>query len=171
MAWIVFPKGRELQNCWFRLFRKVLPFAHSSSRVGNTSIFNVLKFQKYPIHHTDKDEGKSYKLCLCCEYMENNEWKNRKDPLNMLRANWGSWGYSLSRGIIRTLSNSSIIDVWQGLSSPSRPSIPENCIKIKINWNFYFHTLWCLKRFHEGLWGLHKTFWGTTEKFENKTFS
>ena len=72
MAWIVFPKGRELQNCWFRLFRKVLPFAHSSSRVGNTSIFNVLKFQKYPIYHTHKDEGKSYKLCLCCEYMENN---------------------------------------------------------------------------------------------------
>ena len=29
----------------------------------------------------------------------------------------------------------------------------------KINSNFYFHTsLWCLKRFHEGLKGLHKTF-------------
>ena len=30
------------------------------------------------------------------------------------------------------------------------PCIPENCIEIKINLNFYFHTfLWCLKRFYE----------------------
>ena len=36
------------------------------------------------------------------------------------------------------------------------------CIKMKINLNFYFHTSsWCLK-------GLHKTFWGTTKKCENK---
>ena len=38
----------------------------------------------------------------------------------------------------------------------------------KINLNFNFHTfLWCLKRFYEGLKGLHKTFWGTTKKCEN----
>ena len=31
--------------------------------------------------------------------------------------------------------------------------------KINLNLNFYFHTsLWCLKRFYEGLKGLHKTF-------------
>ena len=30
----------------------------------------------------------------------------------------------------------------------------------KIKFNFYFHTsLWCVKRFYEGLEGLHKTFW------------
>ena len=35
----------------------------------------------------------------------------------------------------------------------------------KINLNFYFHTsLWCLKRFYEGLKGLK----GTTKKRENK---
>ena len=32
------------------------------------------------------------------------------------------------------------------------PFISESCIEIKIELNFYFHTsLWCLKRFHEGL--------------------
>ena len=40
--------------------------------------------------------------------------------------------------------------------------------KEKINLNFYFlNSLWCIKRFHEGLKGLHKTFWGTTKKYEN----
>ena len=35
------------------------------------------------------------------------------------------------------------------------PIISEICIKIKIELNFYFHTsLWCLKRFYEGLKGL-----------------
>ena len=39
------------------------------------------------------------------------------------------------------------------------PFISEICIEIKIELNFYFHTsLWCLKRFYEGLEGLHKTF-------------
>ena len=42
----------------------------------------------------------------------------------------------------------------------------------KINLNLYFHTsLWCFKRFYEGLKGLHKTFWGTTNKCENKNLS
>ena len=39
------------------------------------------------------------------------------------------------------------------------PCILENRSKIKINLNFDFHTsLWCFKRFYEGLKGLHKTF-------------
>ena len=34
------------------------------------------------------------------------------------------------------------------------------------------HTsLWCLKRFSEGLKGLHKAFWDTRRKFENKNLS
>ena len=34
------------------------------------------------------------------------------------------------------------------------PFISESCIEIKIKLNFYFHTsLWCLKRFYEGLKG------------------
>ena len=34
--------------------------------------------------------------------------------------------------------------------------ISESCIEIKIELNFYFHTsLWCLKRFYEGLKGLN----------------
>ena len=47
--------------------------------------------------------------------------------------------------------------------------ISESCIEIKIKLNFYFHTsLWCLKRFYEGLKGLHKTFSGTKKKCENE---
>ena len=39
----------------------------------------------------------------------------------------------------------------------------------KIKLNFYFHTsLWCIKRFYEGLKDLYKKFWGTTKKCENK---
>ena len=38
------------------------------------------------------------------------------------------------------------------------PGISETCIEIKIKLNFYFHTsLWYLKKFCEGLKGLHKT--------------
>ena len=49
------------------------------------------------------------------------------------------------------------------------PFISESCIEIKIELNFYFHTsLWCLRRFYEGLKGLPKTFWGTTKNCENK---
>ena len=45
----------------------------------------------------------------------------------------------------------------------------ENCIKVKVELNFYCHTsLWWQKRFYEGLEGLHKTFRGTTKKCENK---
>ena len=36
--------------------------------------------------------------------------------------------------------------------NPSVPCIFVSCIEIKINLNFYFHaSLWCLKRFYEGL--------------------
>ena len=52
------------------------------------------------------------------------------------------------------------------------PRISESWIKIKVNWSFYFHTsLCCLKRFYEYLKGLHKTFWDTTKKRENKNLS
>ena len=54
----------------------------------------------------------------------------------------------------------------------SAPCISESCTKTKINLHFYFHTsLWYLKRFYEGLKGLHKTFWGTTKRCENKNLS
>ena len=44
------------------------------------------------------------------------------------------------------------------------PSCPNPERREKIILHFYFHTsLWCLKRFYEGLKGLHKTFWGTTK--------
>ena len=43
--------------------------------------------------------------------------------------------------------------------APPAPCISESCIEIKIKLNFYFHTsLWCLKRFYEGLKDLYKTF-------------
>ena len=38
-------------------------------------------------------------------------------------------------------------------------SCPNPGRREKIKLNFYFHTsFWCLKRFYEGLKGLHKTF-------------
>ena len=53
--------------------------------------------------------------------------------------------------------------------NPSRP-IPDE--EKKINLNFYFHTsLWCLKRFYEGLKGFHKILSGTTKKCENKNLA
>ena len=40
---------------------------------------------------------------------------------------------------------------------------------MKTNLNFNSHaSFWCLKRFHDGLYGLRKTFWGTTKKRENR---
>ena len=45
------------------------------------------------------------------------------------------------------------------LFNPSRPVYSESCIDAKIKFNFYFHTsLWCLKRFYEGLEALIKPF-------------
>ena len=52
------------------------------------------------------------------------------------------------------------------------PSHPDPGRREKLNLNFYFHTpLRCLKRFYEGLKGLHKTFSGSTKKCENKNLS
>ena len=49
------------------------------------------------------------------------------------------------------------------------PIISESCIEIKIELNFYFLTsLWCLKRFYEGLKGLPKTFRDTAKKCGRK---
>ena len=40
------------------------------------------------------------------------------------------------------------------------PCISASCIEINIKLNFYFHTsLWCLKRFYEGLLRHHKEVW------------
>ena len=51
------------------------------------------------------------------------------------------------------------------LTLPVPISDKEKRIKV----NFYFHaSLWYLKRFYEGIKDLHKTFWGTTKKCENK---
>ena len=49
------------------------------------------------------------------------------------------------------------------------PCISKSCVEIKIKLNFYFHTsLWCLKRFYEGLKGIHKTFEATQRSVEIK---
>ena len=51
------------------------------------------------------------------------------------------------------------IKVRLTLLSPVNPSRPNPGRRVKIKLNFYFRTsLWCLKRFHENLKGLHKTF-------------
>ena len=44
-------------------------------------------------------------------------------------------------------------------STLSAPCISESSVKIKFNVSFYFYTsLWCLKRFYEGLLHLYKIF-------------
>ena len=49
------------------------------------------------------------------------------------------------------------------------PCISDSSIKVKINLNFYFHTsLWCLKRFYEGLKGFHKSFRGNLKESDLK---
>ena len=43
----------------------------------------------------------------------------------------------------------------KSLINPSHPMLLEICIKIKINLRFYFRfSLWCLRRFYEGLKGI-----------------
>ena len=42
---------------------------------------------------------------------------------------------------------------------------------MKINLKFYFHFYVVLKKLYEGLYGIHKIFWGTTKKYENKSVS
>ena len=58
------------------------------------------------------------------------------------------------------------------ISILATPYISESCIKIKINLNFHFHTsLKCFRKFYNGFKGLHKTFWDTKNKFENKNLN
>ena len=66
--------------------------------------------------------------------------------------------------------DSVLVSLWSRLNevkiSPSR-SNPGQREKIKLN--CYLHTsLWCPKRFYEGLKSLHKTFRDTTKKCKNK---
>ena len=57
----------------------------------------------------------------------------------------------------------------QNLFNPSASCIWKSYIKIRINLNFHFRSsLWWPKKFFEGLYGLHKRFWGTTRKSTNK---
>ena len=113
-----------------------------------------------------------------------NTWYNSNS--SSLRANiWltvSSSGTSLSswnkkRGIIYAyLSNTKIIQKENKKRYKKRKhnyncnhSYPDPGKREKINLNFYFHTfLWCLKRFYEGLKGLHKTFWGSAKKYKFK---
>ena len=47
------------------------------------------------------------------------------------------------------------------------PFISESCIEIKIELNFYFHTsLWCLKRFYEGLKALTLVYRGINYEYD-----
>ena len=64
--------------------------------------------------------------------------------------------------------------IWRDSDQPQfiTPStrISDSSIEVKINWNIYFHTsLWCLKRFYEGLKGFHKSFRGTLKKSDLKS--
>ena len=53
---------------------------------------------------------------------------------------------------------------------PSRHVHSRKLIKIKINLNFYFHTL-MPQKFYEDFEGLLKTFWSITRKCENENLS
>ena len=95
-----------------------------------------------------------YCICQC-----NESWENASSSLNFSIVNatfeniWSHTFLLLSLLILKT----------------SHPN-PRRREKIKLN--LYFHTsLWCLKRFYEGLKGLHKTLWGTTKKCENKNLT
>ena len=75
--------------------------------------------------------------------------------------------------ILITLKSKKILMPWSSSSSwvhnSLSNSLPNPGQSEKIKLNFYFRTsLWCLKRFYEGL---HKTFWGTTKKCENKNLT
>ena len=57
-------------------------------------------------------------------------------------------------------------------ASSFNPSCPDPGQREKNDFNFYFRTpFWCLEKFYESFKGLHKTFWGTTKKCENKNWS
>ena len=59
----------------------------------------------------------------------------------------------------------SAVKSWTSLLTLKDLCISESCTELKIELNLYFHTsLWCLKRFYEGLKG-------TTKKCENKNLT
>ena len=63
--------------------------------------------------------------------------------------------------MVVVLGQVKVVEIPDKLSSIilNTPYISDSRIIIKIDLNFYFHTsLWCLKRFYECLYGLHKTF-------------
>ena len=75
--------------------------------------------------------------------------------------------------ILITLKSKKILMPWSSSSSwvhnSLSNSLPNPGQSEKIKLNFYFRTsLWCLKRFYEGL---HKTFWGSAKKREKKKFN
>ena len=70
-----------------------------------------------------------------------------------LTAKLSNWGVALFWKLYVTLFYRSSYSCF--LTIPTS-SISESCIKIEINLHFYFHTsLWCLKRFYEGLQAPH----------------
>ena len=96
---------------------------------------------------------RSQKIVIVC-IIQVNEWVNKR------------------QGIKSKYVKISAILLWVTSLTLKDPFISESCIEIKIKLNFYFHTsLWCLKRFYEGLKGLHKTFWGTKKKCENENLT
>ena len=82
-------------------------------------------------------------------------WQNLCDFSNM-RIFWNIKKWTVCFFIILKI-------IWCYQMFNTSPSRPNPRRREKINLNFYFRpSLWCLKRFYEGLYGLHKTFWGTT---------
>ena len=52
------------------------------------------------------------------------------------------------------------------------PIISESCIEIKIELSFYFDTsLWCLKRFYEGIKAFIKPFEAPQRSVKNKNLT
>ena len=65
--------------------------------------------------------------------------------------------FDFLKKIIFWIAFHSVIFSWYLILTLPAPCIFESCIKIKINLNFHFHiSLWCFKRFYEGLWSMLK---------------
>ena len=85
---------------------------------------------------------------------------------NVFNQLWLSFSVTNFKNYTSVKMKMSFAQTWLHKLNSSRPD-PE--WREKIDLNFYFHTsLWCLRRFYEGLKGLDKTFWGTKKKCENK---
>ena len=110
---------------------------------------------------------------------------NKKVRSEILKSNFDCTDLRTFKGIVQLIcTNWKVCSCQRGTFYDQRasqsnykkvkinPWRPNPGLKEKINLNVYFHTsLWCLKRFYEGLKGLHKTFWDTTKKCENKNLS